>query len=371
MKAKDLVVIGAGYAGVLAAVRAARRGRGRVRVRLLSDRPVFVERIRLHELAAHGRPVTRSLAGLLEGSGVELEVTKVRSLDPTRGSIETAAGPRGFDAAIVAVGSRTASAIPGAENAMGIDLGASTTLFEALRGRRDQHVLVVGGGLSGIELASDLAARSDVAVTLATSRQVGEGLSVTARREILRCLEALGVTVLEETPIVALERGRALCDRGALPFDHAVLSSGFRAAPLLADSGFEVDDSGRVPVDAFLRAAGHERVFVAGDAARVVTDRGPLAMGCKTAMPEGAHAADAAVAVLRGEVMHPFGWRDLGSCISLGRRRGIIQRTDSRGVTERVFRGRLAALLKELVCRYTVFSIHGERRGSLSYRWAS
>jgi NADH dehydrogenase FAD-containing subunit len=310
----------------------------------------------------------------LAGSGVELEVTRVLGVDDRGGRVDTQAGSRRFDAAIVAVGSRTASSIPGAEHASGIDLEAASALFRALeRAPRGRRVLVVGGGLSGIELAAELGG-SDVeaSVTLATSGELAAQLSSAARREILSRLEALGVRVLEHTPVHGLEPSRALVDGGELPFDHAVVSSGFRAAPLLADSGLEVDALGRVPVDAALRAIGQQRVFVAGDAARVELGAGPLAMGCKTAMPLGAHAADAAVALLGGAPLPSFTWRDTGSCVSLGRHRGVIQGVDARGSSpDRVVRGRLAALLKELVCRYTLASIHVERVGLFSYRWPS
>jgi NADH dehydrogenase FAD-containing subunit len=57
----DVVVIGAGYAGVMAANRLLGSltdvERRRVRVTVVNPRPDFVERIRLHELAAGTREV--------------------------------------------------------------------------------------------------------------------------------------------------------------------------------------------------------------------------------------------------------------------------------------------------------------------------
>jgi NADH dehydrogenase FAD-containing subunit len=335
---------------------------------------MLVERIRLHELAAGGRNVMRPLADLVAGLGVELVTSRVLGLDGRAGRVETEAGPRHFDAAIVAVGSRPSSLIPGAEHATGLELEPARALFGALARPGTgalRRILVVGGGLSGIELAAELRERrADLAVTLATSGSLAPRLSDAARRELRHRLAALGVVVMEATPVRAIEPSRALVDGGVLPFDHAVVSDGFRAAPLLAESGFSVDEHGRVPVDATLRPSGQERLFVAGDAARLEAADGPLAMGCKTAMPQGAHAADAAVSLLGGDTPRGFGWRDAGSCVSLGRRRGVIQLVDARGrATERVIRGRGAALLKELVCRYTLASIHLERAGLLSYRW--
>jgi NADH dehydrogenase FAD-containing subunit len=96
----------------------------------------------------------------------------------------------------------------------------------------------------------------------------------------------------------------------------------------------------------------------------------PIKMGCKTALPMGAHAADAALAALTGKFEPPFNFRDTGNCISLGRRDGVIQLRRADGSPTRwVLTGRLAAFVKEQICRYTVVSLEHERRGTRSFRW--
>lgn len=71
MGKQQIVVLGAGYAGVLCALRLART---RARVTLVNAAPHFVERIRLHELATGRAPRPRALAELVAGTGVELHV---------------------------------------------------------------------------------------------------------------------------------------------------------------------------------------------------------------------------------------------------------------------------------------------------------
>jgi NADH dehydrogenase FAD-containing subunit len=66
---QKIVVIGGGYAGMLAAVRAARRSRGRAEVTLVSAGATFVERVRLHQVATRQRPREWSIARLLAPSG--------------------------------------------------------------------------------------------------------------------------------------------------------------------------------------------------------------------------------------------------------------------------------------------------------------
>lgn len=126
---------------------------------------------------------------------------------------------------------------------------------------------------------------------------------------------------------------------------------------------------GRVPVDAMLRA--RPELYVAGDASAVEFAPGrPLPAGCKTAMPMAAQGADNAVAELTGGAAQAFRFGDTGFCVSLGRRDGIIQFVEVDGrPRDAMLTGRVAAWLKEQVCRYTVFSLHAERRGLLAYRW--
>jgi NADH dehydrogenase FAD-containing subunit len=87
-------------------------------------------------------------------------------------------------------------------------------------------------------------------------------------------------------------------------------------------------------------------------------------------MPMAAQAADNAVAELTGAAPQAFRFGDPGFCVSLGRRDGIIQFVEQGGrPREALLTGRLAAWLKEQVCRYTVWSLHAERRGLWGYRW--
>lgn len=152
-------------------------------------------------------------------------------------------------------------------------------------------------------------------------------------------------------------------------FDLCAWAAGFRANPLLAASGLPTAAGGRVAVDATLRA--RPDLYVAGDAALVEIAPGrALPAGCKTAMPMAAQAADNAVAELMGGAPQEFRFGDPGFCVSLGRRDGIIQFVEHDGrPREALLTGRLAAWLKEQVCRYTIFALHAERRGLLAYRW--
>lgn len=77
-----LLVLGAGYAGLGAARRAARRlRRTDVEVTLINATDRFVERIRLHQRAAGQALRDRSLRTMLDGADVKLVVARVTAID--------------------------------------------------------------------------------------------------------------------------------------------------------------------------------------------------------------------------------------------------------------------------------------------------
>jgi NADH dehydrogenase FAD-containing subunit len=283
------------------------------------------------------------------------------------------------------------------------DAASSRALHARLRAARPgDRVVVVGGGLTAIEAAAEIAeAFPALRVALAARGGVGEGLSERGRGYLGRALGELGVAVRTGVRAVRVDAGGLLVVPGEredvaagrerdhvaagrerddvaagaaerIAADIVVLAAGFRPAALAASSGLATVAGGRLSVDRWLRAPAHPEIWGVGDAAAVLDGEGaPLRMGCATAMPQAAYAADGIVAALAGDPQPPpFRFAFLIQCISLGRRRGLIQRVDPRDrPLERVLTGRLGALAKELVCRFTVASLHVERLSSGSYSW--
>src|SRR5688572_16349573 len=99
----EVVVVGGGYAGVMAANRLTRRED--VSVTLINPRPVFVDRIRLHQLISGSGTAVVDYRKVLAGS-VRLVVDTVTRIDGDGRSIALATGgPVGYDYLIYAVGS--------------------------------------------------------------------------------------------------------------------------------------------------------------------------------------------------------------------------------------------------------------------------
>jgi NADH:quinone reductase (non-electrogenic) len=350
-----IVVLGAGYSGQAAANLAARTLDAEVT--LVNERDVFVERVRMHQLAA-GQDLRRTpLTDLLRGSGVRLVVDRVTAIDPAEHTVILATGePIHYDKLVYALGSHAdMAAAPGvAEHAY------TVTTAEAAARLRERvaaggTVTVVGGGLTGIESASELAeSNPDLKVRLLTGDVLGARLSERARRHLHRTFAGLGVEVREEVMVSEVRAdGVVLADGEHVPSDFVVWTAGFTVPPLAREAGVAVDEHGRMLVDETMRSVSHPDIYGAGDAAAVHLPSGQeLRMACATGMPIAQTAVRAIGARLSGREPKRLRFRYVNQCISLGRRNGLIQFVHGDdSPRESVLTGRVAALYKEIVVR--------------------
>src|SRR5262245_40828688 len=181
----QVVVIGGGYAGVIAAARLALRAPGLARVLLVNARETFVERIRLHQHAAGRRLAAHSIPELLAKTGAEFVLATVTGIDLAARRVRIAQGEvesaLPYDLLVHALGSHgDVDGVPGAREhatAVGDAIGAAR-LRERLARIPSGRVVVVGGGLTGIESATEIAsAYPDARVSLVTAGTLGDSLS--------------------------------------------------------------------------------------------------------------------------------------------------------------------------------------------------
>jgi NADH:quinone reductase (non-electrogenic) len=389
----QIVVAGAGYAGLHVALRLASRLRHNPVVQLtLVDQhdyhQVITELPRVAGGTRDAGAVRIPLEDLLAGQ-VRFVQTEISGLDLAGRCLMTRAGPIGWRWLVLALGSKPDDfAIPGlAQHALSLysagdaervwaavsqALAAAASAADPERQRRLATVVVGGGGATGVELAGELA---EMLPTAASGRGLDPGRPavqlVEAGPTILagssprlidkatRTLADLGVQVRTNAAIAAAtDEGFRLKDGKLAQGGVLVWAGGAKAPDLVADSGLPTGRNGRVTVDRYLRVPDHPEIYVAGDLASVPDPRTghvlpPLA---QVALEEGQTVARNLGAELKGESPEPFSFRGKGFVVSVGPRRGVA---DIAGVTTG---GRLAHLLKDAIeweYRQSVWHLHG------------
>ncbi|HEY0454339.1 NAD(P)/FAD-dependent oxidoreductase [Actinophytocola sp.] len=369
---RKVVVIGGGYAGTLAANRL--RMRADVDVTLVNPRPKFVERIRLHQFVARSGDATIDYGTLL-GEGIRLVVDSVTRIDTAARTVELASGGGlDYDYVIYAVGSTAAtpSAVPGAA-----EFAVPVAEFEdaqRLRARLDElppdaPITVVGGGLTGIETAAELAGQGRT-VTLVCGRALAPYLSAPGRRSVAKWMTRHGVTVLVGNQVTEVRPdGIVLADGAVRPSVVTIWTAGFGVPDLARASGLRTDDLGRLLTDETLTSVDEDRIVAAGDA--VAPSGQPLRMSGYAAGPLGAQAADTVLSRIAGTQPALINLAFTGACVSLGRHAGVRQlaRKDDSMVNVYIG-GRVGALIKEVTCRFVVSKrIRREARKPGSMGW--
>lgn len=359
-----ILILGAGYSGAITAGMLARRLRAMdAQITLVNAAPDFVERVRLHQLAVGQSVPERSLHDIFAETHVKVVIDRVTSLDVDSHQVTLAGGDvLGYDSLVVGLGS--SQSLPAETNGGTVhtvaDREEALRLRGALRGLGPgRSVVVVGGGLTGLETATEIAeSRPDLDVDLLSRGTIGADLSSKGDRHVRRALERLGIAIHEGVRAQRVTPDSVVTEGGrALPADLVIWTTGFVTSTLARTSALETHGDGRIIVDRAMRSASHAGVYAVGDAARAIGhgDK-PLRMSCASGTAMGWQAAEAVLADLRGKPAPKFPLAYVTRCISLGRRDGLIQvvRPDDtpRGM---VLTGRIGAWDKELVCKGAAF----------------
>ena len=333
-----IFVIGAGYAGLLFTMRLAGKVASQnVHIALVNESDTFTERPRLHQFATNQAVQWRSLPQMLRRTHVQFIQGRVTSIDPAQHELVVVDQQQthhlGYDYLVYALGSVTdRQAVPGVAQ-YAYTLAASGPLSAAaLRETlpsvqaRHGHVVVCGGGATGIETAAEVAtAYPHIKVHLVTQGPLGLFLGKTVASFIRRSLTRMGVEIIDQTSVTAVRAHSVVIDQGSeVPCDLCIWTGGFVAPSLARESGLAVNERNQMVVDPFLRSISHPEIYAIGDAAHPREDPGaPVRMSAVTATIMGAHGADCLSAVLRGKTPRPLSFAYLGQGIALGRHKAI------------------------------------------------
>jgi NADH dehydrogenase len=320
---QEIVVLGSGFAGLWAALSAARRldeldiDPAAVGVTMISSRPFHDIRVRNYE--ADLTPSRIPLPDILGPVGVSHIAADVTAIDPAARTVTYSTGSRTYDRLVIALGSGLVKPDIAGLAEFGFDVdtfdGAmklSRHLAALADGPADpasETVVVVGAGLTGIETACELPgrlARAAARVVLVDRHpSVGSDMGEFARPVIEQALADNGIEIRTGAGISDISAdGITLTSGETIATRTVIWCAGMRANPLTAQFGIHCDDLGRLPVDEYLRVVGVPGVFAAGDVAALHVDDDHMSvMSCQHGRPMGRYAGHNVVGDLLGEPM--------------------------------------------------------------------
>jgi NADH:ubiquinone reductase (H+-translocating) len=316
-----VVVIGSGFAGLWAALGAARRldelgvPVGTIDITVLSTKPFHDIRVRNYE--ADLSECRIPLADVLDPAGVAHVAAEVTAIDTESSTVTTAEGvTHGYDRLVLAPGSQVVKPAIAGPQERGFDIvfdvdtyDGAVALQHHLQALADDPpgptaatVVVVGAGLTGIEAACELPSRLQRlfagtgvpprVVLVDHNPVVGSDMGASARPVIARALSDNGVETRTGVSVTGVgNAGVSLSSGEQLAAATVVWCAGMRASSLTRQLPVSRDRLGRVPVDDYLRVLGVPAVFAAGDVAAARMDDEHLSvMSCQHGRPMGRYA---------------------------------------------------------------------------------
>jgi NADH dehydrogenase len=359
-----VVVLGGGFGGVATVRHLERifRSRAGVDVTLVSRENFFVltpllfeacsGRLELRHCAQPVRAVfkrARFIEATIEDVDVERRI--VRAVDGHSRSHDLP-----YDHLVVALGASTNERlIPGSDHALTFKTMADALVLrnhlidqlELADATSDATgragcltVVVIGGGLVGVELVGELSAFADDVLRFyprirreemqfrlfeASARilpEVDEELAATA----VRVLRRRGCEIRAGAPVRSIEPGRVHLADQTVDAGTIVLAAGIVPSEVASAISVARDRRGRIDVDAAMRSRSHPNVWALGDCASIPSPDGrPYPALAQHAIREGRQLAQNIAAVVDGRAPSPFVFRSLGTMVSLGHTRAVAR----------------------------------------------
>jgi len=311
-----IAIVGANFAGLKAAQMLPRR----YDVTVIDQSPWFEWLPNIHEIISGvKRPSDLRLPRrrVVAAAGHRFLRAKVVAIDPSAGHLHLAGGGKiFFEACIVAVGGvHDNSGVPGAERFAlpfkGIEQCAviGRKLRRLARGRAPLSIVIIGGGLEGIEALGEIVRRyrqrRDLSIVVVDkAKRLLPGAPAGLDRMIRRDCEGLPVRFALGSPVAEVrEKSIRLNSGDTLPFDICIWSGGAAPPPLLYQSGLAEARKKWAKAQSTLQSARFDNVLLAGDAAELSPS---LSKQAFYALQMGDHAADNVERLLSGKQLRDF-----------------------------------------------------------------
>jgi NADH dehydrogenase len=348
-----VVIVGGGFGGLNAA-RALRRAP--VQVTLVDRRNHHVFQPLLYQVATASlspSDIASPIRYVLRAQrNVQVLLSEARNIDLARRTVTLDAGEIAYDYLIVAGGARHSyfghqeweTHAPGLKTLDdALEMRRKILLaFEEAERERDRSLqqrlltfVIIGGGPTGVELAGALAeiARHTLAhdfrsidpsrariILLEAGASILPTFPEKLRAAAHKSLERLGVEVRVNALVTNVQQYMVTVGDESIVARVILWAAGVSASKLGAMLGVPLDRAGRVIVQPDLSIPGHPEVFVVGDLAACLDERGwPLPGVAQVAIQQGRHAAHNVERHVAGRPLESFKYSDYGNMATIGR----------------------------------------------------
>jgi len=398
---KNIVVIGAGYGGITAALRLARLFHriSEYSIHLVDKNPFHTLKTQLHEAAVHKRGVTIDVGRIIRNRNITFHLGSASAISLRPKTILVGEKTIPFEFLVVALGSQTnfhniagleryALTLQSASDAEKIYQRLSVMCARASsepdphRRKQILRFIVGGGGLSGIELAGELvdhiaqsvrdyhiSASEPEVIVVEAADDILPTSGTEIREQVRKRLVDKGVRLMPQTRVVEVSpEGVTLSNGELLKSETLVWTGGIRISDVAKESGFTVGHSGRISVNKYLQSFSERSVYAIGDNALAMNPQtgAPVPTAAQFALQQGRLVADNIHAVVDGKPQREYIPKVWGEVVSLGRH--LAAAWLSLPILRKLsFVGFIASLLKAAIAEKHIILLKKESRNWVSY----
>ena len=351
-----VLVVGGGFAGYTAARETCRLARRRddVGVMLVSRENYFTFWPMLASVIGSDvetKNVAQPLRRALIRDGASFRRATLEAVDPERRIVTAGGREFPYEHLVLALGAEPAFfGVPGVEeHAISIrGIGAGEEITNRVIERYEETTLehgevpdskltfvVIGGGATGVEIASELhslvrellvpdypniSPHRVKIILIDRNKEILKELDPALRRIARKKLADLEVEVLNNVKAKEITADCVILDDGTeIGTENVIWTAGARASVKLDDLPFPHDERKGLLTDRFMRVEGHEDVWGIGDSAANVDENGePVPPNAQAAVQEGKAAARNILAAIDGREPEPFRYRPVGQLVEMG-----------------------------------------------------
>lgn len=351
--AEKVVIVGGGYAGIRVMQQLSRYKE--VEVTLIDQNPYHYLQTEAYALIAQQATlsdVTVDIPALCASYPQTVFVkAKVVGADFDAGYVQTEEGEIPYDYVVLAMGSRTCfpETVPGLKTyshgvkslprAFEFRQKFEQELFERMRSEGDERcrsfsVVIAGAGLSGVEIAAEMADYTRrfmrknrmlcdgvEIVLIASHDELLSGMHPYLQRKAKKRLEALGVSIVFGSRVASVEATSVTLENAeSIDFDFMIFAGGIMASTLTRKLPLECTEKGQIPVTPDARVNGRDNVFAVGDVARMIGPDGKRLPATANGAEKSAElAAENILRSVRGLPLRQRTIRLEGFMVALGR----------------------------------------------------